>query len=369
MKDYQKTLTDKQNQTLKPLVDKTTRGDGERRPEARTDLGHRSRQRDLRRHGHHGRRDQRVEITCAASLALVACGMLAACAHGASDCAGTAPAGGRVGYVRMDDLVKKHPLLRTARAVRHQHPGAQLELAGAASARRRVRSWRPRKRACKRSSKPRPNAPTRCWRQRQELPGPRERGDRRRLARGRRARRRRASVRSNRRWRARRTRKPPAPAHRPQRDLDTYRKQLEAQDTAQLKAAQQSLEARADRTYRAKIDELNAKESALSLLEANADAAERLSLRTKLSSLALDEAARDDANKQLAALDRKEADVIGGHAQHRHADAGGAANPIAHPGPERHAHAGRPDPRAFGAALPRARSAVARASSGPPTVR
>lgn len=96
-----------------------------------------------------------------------------------------------------------------------------------------------------------------------------------------------------------------------QRDLGTYRKQLEAQDMAQVKAAQQTLEARADRSYRAKVDELNAKESALTLLEANTDAPARLTLRTKLSSLALDEAARDDANKQLAALDRKEADVIG----------------------------------------------------------
>ena len=95
-----------------------------------------------------------------------------------------------------------------------------------------------------------------------------------------------------------------------QRDLDAYRKQLEAQDNAQLQAAQRTLAARADRTYRAKADELNAKESALSLTMANADAAERLTLRTRLSSLALDDAAREDANKQLAGLDRKEADVL-----------------------------------------------------------
>jgi hypothetical protein len=95
-----------------------------------------------------------------------------------------------------------------------------------------------------------------------------------------------------------------------QRDLDAYRKQLEAQDNAQVTAAQRTLAARAERTYRAKAEELNAKESALSLMLANADAAERLSLRTRLSSLALDEAARTDANNQLAALDRKEADQV-----------------------------------------------------------
>jgi hypothetical protein len=95
-----------------------------------------------------------------------------------------------------------------------------------------------------------------------------------------------------------------------QTDLDAYRKQLEAQDAAQISAANETLAARADRTYRARADELGAKESALSLQLANADAADRLSLRTRLSSLALDDAARDSANAELAALDRKEADAL-----------------------------------------------------------
>src|SRR5271170_6202160 len=43
-------------------------------------------------------------------LALVACGVLAACAHGGSSAPTPVPSGGRIGYVRMDDLVKKHPL-------------------------------------------------------------------------------------------------------------------------------------------------------------------------------------------------------------------------------------------------------------------
>ncbi len=96
-----------------------------------------------------------------------------------------------------------------------------------------------------------------------------------------------------------------------QRDLDAYRQTLQRQDEAQIQAAQKALADRADRTYRAKVDELQSKESALSLRLANEDAAPRLALRTKLSSLALDDAARDDAQKQLAALDRKEADAVG----------------------------------------------------------
>lgn len=94
------------------------------------------------------------------------------------------------------------------------------------------------------------------------------------------------------------------------RDLDSYRKTLQKQDQAQMVAAQKALSDRADRTYRAKADELQSKESALTLKLASEDAPQRLALRTKLSSLALDDAAREDAQKQLTALDRKEADAL-----------------------------------------------------------
>jgi hypothetical protein len=97
---------------------------------------------------------------------------------------------------------------------------------------------------------------------------------------------------------------------RAQRDFETYRKTVQKQDQAQIDAAQRALSARADRTYRAKVEELQSKESALSLKMASEDAAQRLALRTKLSSLALDDTARDDAQKQLSALDRKEADAL-----------------------------------------------------------
>jgi hypothetical protein len=95
-----------------------------------------------------------------------------------------------------------------------------------------------------------------------------------------------------------------------QHDLDTYRKQLEAQDGKQIDALQQTLAARADRTYRAKVDELQAKEAALSLKLATDDSADRLLLRTRLSSLALDETTREQVKSRLDALDRKESDAL-----------------------------------------------------------
>lgn len=94
------------------------------------------------------------------------------------------------------------------------------------------------------------------------------------------------------------------------RDFDSYRKTLVAQDTGELRAAQKTLADRAQRQFRAKQDELQAKESAFSLAQANRDAPERLSLRTRLSSLALDDAQREEVRAQLAALDRRAADPL-----------------------------------------------------------
>ncbi len=94
------------------------------------------------------------------------------------------------------------------------------------------------------------------------------------------------------------------------RDFESYRKTLVAQDDAELRAAQKALADRAARQYRAKQDELQAKESALSLAAVSRDAGTRLSLRTRLSSLALDDAQRDDVRNSLAALDRNEADAL-----------------------------------------------------------
>ncbi len=91
---------------------------------------------------------------------------------------------------------------------------------------------------------------------------------------------------------------------------DAYRRQtLEANRTALL-GLQRSLGEKAARTFSTKAEELQRKESDFALAEASQDAAERLSLSTKLQNLALDDADRLATRKQLDALNQKEADAL-----------------------------------------------------------
>jgi hypothetical protein len=242
-------------------------------------------------------------------LAVTALAALAACAKSAPPPAPSPSPGGRVGYVRMDDLVRKHPLY--GQLAQYDANIAALNLKGIvpsalaagpqlareeaalnaqldAAAKRtdallaaKGRSYQERENAAIAAALAQAHAPA----------GPSVAAVRGRLEST--AQQQVASVDSQ-----------------AQRDLATYRQQLEAQDEAQAAAVQRTLAARADRTYRAKVDELTAKEAALSLKLANDDAAQRLTLRTRLSSLALDDADRQTANDQLAALDRKEADAL-----------------------------------------------------------
>ncbi len=95
-----------------------------------------------------------------------------------------------------------------------------------------------------------------------------------------------------------------------QKNLDTYRREVIAQDQSAVASLNASLAERASRTFRAKADELQRKETDFALSLATEDSAERLSLRTKLSNLALDDSSRDDVKKQLDALDKKESDAL-----------------------------------------------------------
>jgi hypothetical protein len=96
-----------------------------------------------------------------------------------------------------------------------------------------------------------------------------------------------------------------------QSNFDAYRRTVIDQDRQAADAVQKALAERASRTYRARADALQKQEADFALQQAGDDSAERLSLRTKLSNLALDDASRADVKKELDALDRREADAIG----------------------------------------------------------
>jgi hypothetical protein len=94
-------------------------------------------------------------------------------------------------------------------------------------------------------------------------------------------------------------------------NLGAYRSELLKQDDEAVHSLQVSLAERAQRTYRAQLERLQKSEADFALAQAGDDAADRLSLRSKLSNLALDDASRADVKGQLDALDRKEADALG----------------------------------------------------------
>ncbi|PZR59608.1 MAG: hypothetical protein DLM50_00415 [Candidatus Meridianibacter frigidus] len=94
------------------------------------------------------------------------------------------------------------------------------------------------------------------------------------------------------------------------RDFAAYQETLMLQDRAATQNVAGALEQRADRQYHQRLDALNARESQASLEMVSRDSAQRLALRTKLNNLALDDALRAQTKAQLAALDRKEADAV-----------------------------------------------------------
>jgi predicted site-specific integrase-resolvase len=94
-------------------------------------------------------------------------------------------------------------------------------------------------------------------------------------------------------------------------NLQTYRSELVKQDEDAVRSLQTSLSQRAAREYGARAEFLQKSEADFALQQATEDSSERLALRTKLSNLALDDAARADVKSQLDALDKKESDALG----------------------------------------------------------
>lgn len=244
-------------------------------------------------------------VVARSAAALAAAALLAACGKSAPP-ASSMSGGGAVGYVRMEELVQKHPLYdqlaRYDRSIEAFDLGSTVPhaIADTAEMRARERDLQRQLDDAANRTKTLIDAKQKQYQQQEAaaiaaaLQGAGNGGPSAAQIAG--------AVNSTAR------RQQGSVTSQAQNDLGAYRQTLEKQDQAQIVAAQKALSDRADRTYRAKAEELQSKESTLSLNLANEDAPQRLALRTKLSSLALDDAARDDAQKQLAAIDRKEAD-------------------------------------------------------------
>lgn len=93
-------------------------------------------------------------------------------------------------------------------------------------------------------------------------------------------------------------------------DFMAYQQSVVAQDNAASGAIARQLQEQANQKYRAKAEQLQQNETDLSLRLTQQDAAQRLAIKTRLSNLALDEATRKQLNAQLAAIEAKETSAL-----------------------------------------------------------
>jgi hypothetical protein len=101
-------------------------------------------------------------------------------------------------------------------------------------------------------------------------------------------------------------------------DLMAYQQNVVAQNNAASSSIERQLQTQAAQKYRAKAEQLQQSETDLSLRLTQQDAAARLAIKMRLSNLALDPNARKAAQSQLAAINGREAAAV--NAQ-RNADA------------------------------------------------
>jgi Outer membrane protein (OmpH-like) len=94
-------------------------------------------------------------------------------------------------------------------------------------------------------------------------------------------------------------------------DLMAYQQNVIAQDNAASSSVAKQLQTQAAQKYRAKAEQLQQNETDLSLRLTQQDAATRLAIKMKLNNLALEPDARKQAQAQLAALAAKESAALG----------------------------------------------------------
>jgi hypothetical protein len=89
-------------------------------------------------------------------------------------------------------------------------------------------------------------------------------------------------------------------------DLQAYQQSVVAQDNAATNSIANQLQAQAAQKYRAKAEQLQQNETDLTLRLTQQDAAARLAIKMRLSNLAMDPAARQKAESDIASINAKE---------------------------------------------------------------
>ncbi len=101
-------------------------------------------------------------------------------------------------------------------------------------------------------------------------------------------------------------------------DYQSYQQSVVAQDNATTSSIARQFQVQAQQKYRAKAEQLQQDETDLTLRLTQQDASARLAIKMRLSNLAMDPAARKQAQSQLAAINDREAAAL---AERRNADA------------------------------------------------
>lgn len=94
------------------------------------------------------------------------------------------------------------------------------------------------------------------------------------------------------------------------RDMAQYQQSVVAQDQAASNAIIKQLNQEANQKLQARAAQYQQEETDLQLQQTRQDSAQRLALKTKLNNLAMDEATQKDLQTQLNAIDKKENDQL-----------------------------------------------------------
>jgi hypothetical protein len=94
-------------------------------------------------------------------------------------------------------------------------------------------------------------------------------------------------------------------------DLQAYQQSVVAQDNAATNSIANQLQAQAAQKYRAKAEQLQQNETDLTLRLTQQDAGARLAIKMRLSNLAMDPAARQKAESDIASINARESAQVG----------------------------------------------------------